>query len=214
MEVTHMIKNITGVDGGSFRSLNGAADENIFIGKACKAGFYCFFKAWRDMPYDAVLEYDGILYRVEVKGSSGNSFALTRGGRAGQQINREAENRERRIERSDCDFVVCVDSNEGDCYIVPVDFIDLCDRKSYSLSMLEMYKEKWKLFMHGEERLSAKETRDGLFGMTVEELRSLALRKGVTIETGEIRVAGARGLVLSDEKDKLIYKIWEKMADE
>ncbi len=49
-------KNITGLDNaGTFRSLNGAADENVFTGKASKAGFFCFFKVWRDMPYDAVL---------------------------------------------------------------------------------------------------------------------------------------------------------------
>ena len=76
---------------GTFRSLNGAADESIFQGRASKAGFFCFFKVWRDMPYDAVLDYKGILYRVEVKGSSGNSFDLTRGSRSGQQIVRGAD---------------------------------------------------------------------------------------------------------------------------
>ena len=25
-------------------------------------------KVWRDMPYDAVLDYENVLYRVEVKG--------------------------------------------------------------------------------------------------------------------------------------------------
>lgn len=209
-----MVKNITGVSEGSFRSLNGAADENIFIGKACKAGFYCFFKAWRDMPYDAVLEYDGILYRVEVKGSSGNTFALTRGGRAGQQINREAENRERRIERSDCDFVVCVDSNEGDCYIVPVDFLDICDRNSYSVTMLEAYKEKWKLFMHGNGRLPAAYTRDGLMGLEVEELRNLAQEHNVVIPDEDIVIHGARGISITEEKEKLVYCIWNKMASD
>ena len=84
------LKNITGVSDGSYRSLNGAADENVFIGKATKAGFCLFFKAWRDMPYDAVLDYEGILFRVEVKGASqdkgGNTqFNVTRGGRSGQQ---------------------------------------------------------------------------------------------------------------------------------
>ena len=62
-------KDVTGVDEvkrGTYRSLNGAADENIFTGRASKAGFYCFFKVWRDMPYDAVLDYKGVLYRVEV----------------------------------------------------------------------------------------------------------------------------------------------------
>ena len=104
-------RNITGLDAeGTFRSLNGAADENIFIGKASKAGFFCFFKVWRDMPYEAVLDYEHILYRVEVKGSSSGTYNLTRGGRSGAQIDRHAENRTRRIERSDCDFVVCFDS--------------------------------------------------------------------------------------------------------
>ena len=42
-------KNITGVAEGSYRSLNGAADESIFQGRASKAGYFCFFKVWRDM---------------------------------------------------------------------------------------------------------------------------------------------------------------------
>jgi len=61
------LKDITGVDAvkqGTFRSLNGAADESIFQGRACKAGFYCFFKAWRDMPYDAILDYKGNLDKL------------------------------------------------------------------------------------------------------------------------------------------------------
>ena len=61
-------KDIVGVDQkkrGTYRSLNGAADENIFQGRASKAGFYCFFKVWRDMPYDAVLDYENVLYRVK-----------------------------------------------------------------------------------------------------------------------------------------------------
>lgn len=58
-------RNITGLDAeGTFRSLNGAADENVFIGKASKAGFFCFFKVWRDMPYDAVLDYEHILLKA------------------------------------------------------------------------------------------------------------------------------------------------------
>ena len=125
-------KNITGVEEGKFRSLNGAADENVFIGKASKAGFFCFFKVWRDMPYDAVLDHEGILYRVEVKGSSTGKFDLTRGGRSGAQINRAAESRKRRIERIDCDFVVCVDSNNGDCYVLPVDVLDVVKRENLS----------------------------------------------------------------------------------
>lgn len=44
-------RNITGLDAeGTFRSLNGAADENVFIGKASKAGFFCFFNLVLNKP--------------------------------------------------------------------------------------------------------------------------------------------------------------------
>ena len=78
---------------GTYRSLNGAADENIFIGHTSKAGFYCFFKAWRDMQYDAVLDYEGILYRVEIKGSSNSKFNVTRGTRSGKQVRKANQER-------------------------------------------------------------------------------------------------------------------------
>ena len=58
-------KNITGLDvDGTFRSLNGAADENIFIGKASKAGFFCFFKVWRDIICDYTQELHHMAYRA------------------------------------------------------------------------------------------------------------------------------------------------------
>lgn len=99
------------------------------------------------MPYDAVLDYDNILYRVEVKGSSAGTYDLTRSGRSGAQINRNAENRTRRITRDDCDFVVCVDSNNGDCFILPVDILDITNCQSFRTGALEPFKAKWKLFM-------------------------------------------------------------------
>lgn len=70
------------------------------------------------MPYDAILDYNGTLYRVEVKGSAGSRFDISRGVRSGQQIDRTANSRKRPINRNDCDFVACVDTNTNDCYIV------------------------------------------------------------------------------------------------
>lgn len=147
-------KNITNLDErGIYRSLNGAADENIFIGRASKAGYFCFFKVWRDMPYDAVLDYNNVLFRVEVKGTSTGRLDATRGGRSGKQIVKdEAADRTRIIERDDCDFIVGVDSRNGTCYIVPVDFIQIVGNRSIQLDALNAFKEKWALFMGGESR--------------------------------------------------------------
>ena len=169
-------EDVTGVDEvkrGTYRSLNGAADENIFTGRASKAGFYCFFKVWRDMPYDAVLDYKGVLYRVEVKGSSINTFSVTRGSRSGKQIVR-GRSRTRTLSREDCDFVVGVDSNTGDCYIIPEDVVEILDINSLSHMALTNYYEKWKLFMYKDNFLSKEQTRDGIRSMSLTELNALA----------------------------------------
>ena len=207
-------KNITGLDvDGTFRSLNGAADENIFIGKASKAGFFCFFKVWRDMPYDAVLDYEHVLYRVEVKGSSSGTYDLTRGGRSGAQINRNVAARTRRITRDDCDFVVCVDSNNGDCFILPVDILDITNRQSFRTGALDPFKEKWQLFIHNTTRLTGSQTRDGLLGLSLPELQSIATHLGATVPTGVFCPPGTTGLSISDEKEKTILAIWYKLCE-
>lgn len=207
-------KNITGLDqSGTFRSLNGAADENVFIGKASKAGFFCFFKVWRDMPYDAVLDYEHILYRVEVKGSSSGTYDLTRGGRSGAQIDRHAENRTRRITREDCDFVVCVDSNNGDCFILPVDILDITNRQSFRTGALEPFKEKWKLFIHDTARLTGAQTRDGLLSLSLTELQAIATRIGAIVPAGDFKPLGTTRLIISDAKEKTILAIWYKLCE-
>lgn len=187
-------KDVTGVDvakRGTYRSLNGAADENIFTGRASKAGFYCFFKVWRDMPYDAVLDYKGVLYRVEVKGSSKNTFSVTRGSRSGKQIVR-GRSRTRTLSREDCDFVVGVDSNTGDCYIIPEDVVEILDINSLGHVALTNYYEKWKLFMYEDNFLSKEQTRDGIRSMSFTELNALAERLEIVVPTTDICVHGTK----------------------
>lgn len=206
-------KDVTGVDAskpGTYRSLNGAADENIFTGRASKAGFYCFFKVWRDMPYDAVLDYEGVLYRVEVKGSSDDKFNVTRGSRSGAQIVR-GNSRTRILSREDCDFVVGVNSNTGDCYIIPEDVVEILDRKNLNHVALKNYHEKWKLFMHGDNFLTEKQTRDGIRSMSLTDLNSLATSLGIVVPTTDIHVSGTQKII-SDPKDKTVYLIWEEIA--
>lgn len=210
------IKNIAGVPDGSYRSLNGAADENVFIGKATKAGFCLFFKAWRDMPYDAVLDYEGILFRVEVKGASQNKsgtakFDVTRGGRSGKQINRSTPSRSRLINRDDCDFVVGVNSDNGDCYIIPTDFIEIVGRENISTKTVAAFKEQWKLFAFGAGMLSGDQTRDGLNKFSLLDLRTLGHSLGVTIPASDYSVKGTK-VKISSEKDKWILLIWEKLC--
>ena len=210
------VKDVVGVDNvkpGTLRSLNGVADENIFQGRASKAGFYCFFKVWRDMPYDAILDYNGNLYRVEVKGSSKNKFDVTRGGRSGEQIKRGLS-RTRLISREDCDFVVCVDSNTGECYIVPEDVIQIMGLKKLSASILMDFKEKWGLFIYSKDAnvLDENQTRKGLMGADDVELDALLSKLNTSAPLNDIRLGRSRA-VITDPKHKKIYRIWKTIAE-
>lgn len=212
------VQNITGLDQeGTFRSLNGAANESIFQGRASKAGYFCFFKVWRDMPYDAVLDHNGNMYRVEVKGTNGEAFDVTRGGRAGAQILR-GRSRERLIERSDCDFVVGVDSANGDCYIIPTDIIEIIGRHTLNKEAVEVYKEKWGLFKFDDgtdvasKRLSKEQTRDGLRQLSLSEINEIAAKLGVSVPESEIKIKKHR-VTVTDLKDKTILCIWEHLAN-
>lgn len=207
--------NITGLDKeGTYRSLSGAASENIFIGRASAAGFFCFFKVWRDMPYDAILDYKGTLYRVEVKGSAGTNFDISRGGRSGKQIDKSAKSRKRPINREDCDFVVCVDTNTNECYIVPVDFIEATGGMSFSKTCLAPFKEKWELFMLTDGTLDKAHAQDGLNKLPLADIQSIAARLPVTVPSGNIKVRGKRKTLITDEKKKTVLSIWEHFCEQ
>lgn len=82
--------NIAALSPGSERSILGYAGESLVIGRALLCGYNLFFKAWRDSKYDAVLDHEGILYRIEIKQSrDGEKISLTSGGRSGNQIDRK-----------------------------------------------------------------------------------------------------------------------------
>lgn len=202
--------NITGLDKeGTYRSLSGAASENIFIGRASAAGFFCFFKVWRDMPYDAILDYKGVLYRVEVKGSAGRSFDISRGGRSGKQIDKTATSRKRPINREDCDFVVCVDTNTNECYVVPVDFIEIAGGMSFSKRCLAQFKEKWELFMLADGPIDKAQAQDGLNKMSLTAVQKLAANLSVAVPRRDMKIQGKRKTLISDMKKKTVISIWE-----
>jgi PD-(D/E)XK endonuclease len=137
-------KNVLEISSGSYRSLSGAATEHAFIGRAVRAGFHCFFKVWRDMPYDLVVDVRGLLYRVEVKGGT-SAVEVTRGGRTGRQIIRD--NRRRLITREDCDLVAWTNNESGECHLIPVEFCALMGRFQLRRRDVEhLWKEAWWVF--------------------------------------------------------------------
>ena len=138
-------KNITGLESGVFRSVNGNSDEMIGVGRCMKAGFPCSRVDVTNAKYDAIVDIgNGKLLRIQIKGTSGGSISFTGGGRSGQQINRAVASRTYKYTANDIDIILAVDSTNGDCYIIPVADISQWGNTK-ALSMLQEYKENWEV---------------------------------------------------------------------
>jgi len=137
--------NITKMEKGIYRTINGNANELIAIGRCIKAGFPCSKVEVTNGRYDAVIDCgNGKLLRVQIKGTSNNSLGFTGGSRSGQQIDRNATKRTYKYSKNDCDLILGINSHNGECYIVPIEDITKFGTTK-SLSKLKMYKENWNL---------------------------------------------------------------------
>jgi len=207
-ENTH---NLAGLPDGSERSVDGYAAESIVIGRALLCGYNLFFKAWRDSPYDAVLDYQGILFRVEIKGTTRfSNLNVTGGGRSGQQISRAAKSRAHIVSKSDCDFLIGTTSMNGECYIIPTEVLEILGRNSLSLSALSIFKEKWKIFA-GTDPFSASDIQGGFLNKDIQTLRDLCEQHNIpTTKKLDYPWEGVRGekINIPDKKKRLVLDIW------
>lgn len=145
--------NITNKDKGIFRTMNGNSDEFIAIGKAIKAGFACSRVDITNAKYDAIIDISGRkqtrLLRIQIKGTSTGSLNFQGGIRSGKQFDKKTKSRAYKYTKKECDIILGIDSNNGDCYIIPVE-----DIKKWGitrpLSKLEKYKENWDFFLSAE----------------------------------------------------------------
>lgn len=140
--------NLTNIEQGIFRTMNGNADEMITIGRVIKAGFPCSRVDVTNAKYDAIVDIGGSkkLLRIQIKGTGGGSLNFTGGYRSGQQINRDVPSRAYKYTEKDCDIIIGIETNSGECYIIPIADIQ-CYGNSKSLSHLQKYKENWAILI-------------------------------------------------------------------
>ncbi len=138
-------KNITNIGDGVFRTINGNSDEMIAIGRCMKAGFPCSRVDITNGRYDAIVDVDGKkLLRIQIKGTSTGNLSFTGGGRSGQQISRDVQQRTYKYTKDDCDLILGIDGSNGDCYIIPVEDLEQWGTTK-ALSRLQEYKENWNI---------------------------------------------------------------------
>ncbi|ETO91431.1 MAG: hypothetical protein P857_346 [Candidatus Xenolissoclinum pacificiensis L6] len=141
--------NITNIDEGIFRTMNGNADEMIAIGRVIKAGFPCSRVDVTNAKYDAIVDLGGSkqLLRIQIKGTKTGCLSFTGGYRSGQQISRDAPKRTYKYTEKDCDLILGIDGFNGECYIIPI--LDITNWKNQkSLSQLQYYKENWQILIN------------------------------------------------------------------
>jgi hypothetical protein len=140
--------NLNHIDSGIMTANAGDSAEFIFIARAILAGFNCSSVDVRSSRYDAIVDFNGKLLRVQVKGiSSGNNISFKDRDRGGQGIDHTHErNIGKRITSKDCDVYVAVDKQVGICYIIPMSWSDqLTDEEAKTVKLTEVleYKENW-----------------------------------------------------------------------
>ena len=208
-------KNLANLDVGSYRSVLGYAGESIAIGRALVCGYNLFFKAWRDAKYDAVLDSKNNLFRVEIKQTSGDSsLTLTSGGRGGKQIKDEVkkgdESREKVLSTDDCDFVIGVQSLRGNCWIIPVELLEILGKKSITISQLSIFDEKWKVFDFSSKNITVEMNKKGFRDLTSNQLEDLCIKLNISIPSNdsEIKLTNLARPVIVNKKNRMIYEIW------
>ena len=208
-------KNLANLDVGSYRSVLGYAGESIAIGRALVCGYNLFFKAWRDAKYDAVLDSKNNLFRVEIKQTSGDSsLTLTSGGRGGKQIKDEVkkgdESREKVLSTDDCDFVIGVQSLRGNCWIIPVELLEILGKKSITISQLSIFDEKWKVFDFETKNITVEMIKKGFRDFTFNQLEDLCIKLNISIPSNdsEIKLTNLAKPVKVNKEKRMIYEIW------
>jgi len=207
-------QNLAGLPDGQVRSILGYAGESLVIGRALACGYNLFFKAWRDSKYDAVLDSDGQLFRVEIKQSGdGTQLSCTSGGRSGAQISRDVASREEVLSPDESDFLIGVHTFSGKCWVVPTEVIYFRNRKANPTWSLKDFEEKWRIFSKPPFGFTMEEIRIGFRFRSLEELEAIASRIGINQPPSLQYKFSERSqaVQLLSNREWYILEIWRKI---
>lgn len=142
--------NLNQINTGVMTANAGDSAQFLFLARAILAGLNCSNVDVRSSRYDAIVDYNKKLYRIQVKGVSGTSISFKDRDRGGQGIDTSHErNRGKRITKEDCDIYVAVDKTVGICYLIPMEWVENLPEEqinSVSLSEVDEFKEYWTIF--------------------------------------------------------------------
>lgn len=143
--------NILGLNEGVMLANSGDSAQFLFLSRAILAGFNCSNVDVRSSRYDAIIDFEGTLLKVQVKGISDNNISFKDRDRGGQGIDHKHErNIGQIITSKDCDIYAAVDKQIGICYLIPMkQFVDKLPieekEKPINIDKVEIYRENWEV---------------------------------------------------------------------
>ncbi|MEN2416405.1 hypothetical protein [Flavobacterium mesophilum] len=152
--------NLLNINTGVMTANAGDSAQFLFLARAILAGYNCSNVDVRSSRYDAVVDFNNILLRLQIKGvSSSNAISFKDRDRGGQGIDHtHITNKGKRITSADCDIYVAVDKEVGICYLIPMSYVDNLDESqitSINLNGLKQYKENWNVIAEVAESKKA-----------------------------------------------------------
>ena len=215
--------NITKLKPGSWRSMLGYAGQEIALGRLLSCGFNVARSLWRDGKYDGALYVDNVLIKIEIKSSTRTNYPVSSGGRGGRQIRQEVksgkESREEILKKDDADFLVGVSLLDGSCCIVPIEVVSICKRKSLPIKSLEIYREKFKIFLGFKNySITTEDIKYGFSHKSISQLEKIIKKLKITRSNLKKKdnfnypkdkiMKTIRNNIKTDYKDSLILDIW------
>ena len=206
----------------NFRSLIGYAGQELAISRLMMCGFNVLRSLWRDSKYDGMFEANNASIKIEIKQTTKEKFTVTSGSRSGQQISRSAENREAILKKEDADFFFGVSTVDATCWMMPVELIEICKRKSFDFKHIKIFKEKFKIFLGFPDLdLTSKDIQEGFMNWNLSELETFCQKNKIKISNQnkkgrfnypKRKLLGANSdrleSIIVNYKNSLILDIW------
>lgn len=135
------------INSGKMTANAGDAGQFLFISRAILLGYNCSNVDVRSSRYDAVIDYDNILLKIQVKSFSGDEISYKDRDRGGNDTDSSGlTSRGNLIDESEVNLYVAVDKQTGLCYIIPMSHIkEKINDFTYNekINNIEKYKENW-----------------------------------------------------------------------
>lgn len=209
-------RNIVALD-GSYSNMIGYASEMIVAGLASHAGCVVSLPTWRDCKYDMIVDNGNRLFKCQIKSTTTSSIKTTSGGRGGQQLDPNREDRSEILSQEQIDVWIGCQVEQLKVFLVPCEVIEILQNTSLSVNKLSAYEDAWKLFnanpdMYYDPVYLTRGIRD-MSSQALGQLRvNIGLMPRFPSAPHRYRLGNSGPYAEFSRMDRMVLEIWEYWA--